>query len=518
MEVLEVARGDTLTGLLIRAGGNAKDARRAIRSLRKIYDPDRLRPGQRLVVRTGLEGTAQRLDEVVIETSKKRAMVVARRDGRGYSARRAKRGELAAAIESAHSLAKARPARPVAEPEPSLPRRLDHPDLADLSGARPKTVTVGRGGTLMGALVAAGADPDEANAAVRSARALFDPRKLRAGQQVSLAFLDPDTEDDGARPRLASLALAIGPDTQLKVARLGKGGFAAGLIARPLVRTLARVDGIIESSLYDAAIAAGLPVDVLMKLVRVFSYDVDFQRDIQKRDRFQLLYERFADESGNPVRSGSILYAEMTLSGTALALYRHRLDDGLTDHFDDLGQSVRKALMRTPIDGARLSSSFGMRRHPIQGYNKMHRGVDFAASRGTPIFAAGDGVVERASRYKSYGKYVRLRHSPDYGTAYGHLRAYAQGIYPGKRVKQGQVIGFVGSTGRSTGPHLHYEVLHHGRQVNPMSVKLPTGLKLTGTELARFEAERDRVRRQFAALPGRRAVAEHSSPAAAAGR
>ena len=206
------------------------------------------------------------------------------------------------------------------------------------------------------------------------------------------------------------------------------------------------------------------------------------------------------DGDGKVLRPGNILYAAMTLGGTKTALYRYA-DDGFVDYFDSAGRSARKALLRTPIDGARLSSSFGMRKHPVMGYSRMHKGIDFAAGKGTPIYAAGDGIVERASRFGNFGNYIRLRHNSDYATAYGHLSRYAKGIHPGKRVKQGQVIGYVGSTGRSTGPHLHYEVLYNGKQVNPLSVKLPTGTKLAGKALAGFKAESERRYAQFVGAP-----------------
>ena len=198
----------------------------------------------------------------------------------------------------------------------------------------------------------------------------------------------------------------------------------------------------------------------------------------------------------------------MTLSGDDMSLYRYQLADGRVDYFDAQGRSTRKALMRTPINGARLSSRYGMRRHPILGYSKMHKGLDFAVPRGTPVYAAGDGVVERASRHGAYGKYVRIRHNNDYTTGYAHLSGYAKGLFPGKRVQQGETIGFVGSTGRSTGPHLHYEIFRGGKHVNPLSVRLPTGVRLAGADLARFAGERDRVAAIYAELPSIRELAD----------
>ena len=196
--------------------------------------------------------------------------------------------------------------------------------------------------------------------------------------------------------------------------------------------------------------------------------------------------------------SGEILYSSLDLSGTSLNVYKFTLEDGtVDDYFDDQGQSVRKALMRTPIDGARLTSTYGNRRHPTLGYTKMHRGVDFGAPKGTPIFAAGDGVVDKLGSHGAYGNYIRLRHGPVYQTAYAHLQKFAQGLHTGKRVKQGDTVGFVGSTGRSTGPHLHYEVLKYGEQVNPLGVKLPSGLLLQGSQLIKFREERRRLLEQF---------------------
>ena len=241
-----------------------------------------------------------------------------------------------------------------------------------------------------------------------------------------------------------------------------------------------------------AAQDAGLPIPLIMELIRVYSWDVDFQREIQRGDQFEVLYDRYVDgeapRSANAVKVGNILYASLTLSGKELRLFRHRMADGRVDYFDPKGASVRKALLRTPIDGARLSSRYGKRRHPVLGYTKMHRGVDFAAPRGTPIMAAGNGVVEVAGRNGAYGKYVRIRHNGRYKTAYGHLTRYGRGVRKGKRVTQGQIIGYVGSTGRSTGPHLHYEVLAGKHRVNPLSIKLPTGTKLKGKQLVAFKS------------------------------
>jgi len=201
----------------------------------------------------------------------------------------------------------------------------------------------------------------------------------------------------------------------------------------------------------------------------------------------------------------------LTLSGVRYRLWRHKSADGRIDYYDEKGQSMRKALMRTPIDGARISSRFGRRRHPVLGYNKMHRGTDFAASRGTPIYAAGDGVVEKAGRKGGYGNYIRLRHNSSYKTAYAHLIRFARGVRAGKRVRQGQTIGYVGSTGRSTGPHLHYEVIREGRKINSQNMRLPSGRKLKGQDLETYQAARSQLAEQFAAVATGREITSASA-------
>jgi murein DD-endopeptidase MepM/ murein hydrolase activator NlpD len=225
-------------------------------------------------------------------------------------------------------------------------------------------------------------------------------------------------------------------------------------------------------------------------MIRIFSFDVDFQRELQPGDSFEVLYEALFEDDGSLAKTDGVLYASLTLSGERLDMYNFTPQSGHDDFFDRKGQSVRKTLMRTPIDGARLSSRFGMRKHPVLGYTRQHKGVDFAAPRGTPIYAAGDGVIESAGRNGGYGKYLRIRHNSTYKTAYGHMTRIAKGMRRGKRVRQGQIIGYVGSTGRSTGPHLHYEVLRGGRQVNPLKIKLPSGEKLKAADLASFQRHR----------------------------
>ncbi|MBT7941992.1 MAG: peptidoglycan DD-metalloendopeptidase family protein, partial [Alphaproteobacteria bacterium] len=284
--------------------------------------------------------------------------------------------------------------------------------------------------------------------------------------------------------------------------------FTASKVEKTLNRVLVRTEGTIRSSLYLSGRKAGIPDRVLVELIRAYSWDVDFQRDIRAGDGFQVMFEKIYDDHGNHVHSGDIRYAALTLSGKRHAIYRHVTKDGTDDYFDEKGRSARKALMRTPIDGARLSSGFGKRRHPILGYKKMHRGIDFAAARGTPIYAAGNGFVVKSGRNGAYGNYVKIRHNNRYFTAYAHMRRIHKSARQGKRVKQGQIIGYVGTTGRSTGPHLHYEILVGGKRTNPMRVKMPSGRKLKGKQLKTFLAARTRTDEVFATLPPERKVAD----------
>lgn len=365
-----------------------------------------------------------------------------------------------------------------------------------------KVVTVARGDTLMNLLTDNGVDRSAAHTAIQRLSDVYDVRRLQIGQDLVLTFQEQSTGP-------AFLGLSLRPNAEREIVVLADA--ESGFVARESLRELDKRDDFaaaeIQSSLYEAALDAGMPIDVLIALVRVFSFDVDFQRDIQVGDRFEVLFDTYEDELGNRVRNGDIQYAAMTLSGKTVAFYRYTPGSGITDYFSTDGRSVRKTLMRTPIDGARLSSGFGMRKHPILGYSKMHKGVDFAARTGTPIMAAGDGVVEVAGRNGGYGNYVRLRHNGSIKTAYAHLSKFAKGTRKGARVKQGEIIGYVGSTGRSTGPHLHYEVLVDGRQKNPLSVKLPAGEQLKGPELEKFRNFLPLVEQRVALLRGDTAVA-----------
>ena len=242
----------------------------------------------------------------------------------------------------------------------------------------------------------------------------------------------------------------------------------------------------IMQSLYNSASDQRIPANIIIEFARIYGFQVDFQRDIRKRDSFQILFEVFKDDNGKIIETGEILFANLKLSGVNNSLYFFN-EDGSSGHYDKNGKSVKKALMKTPINGARLSSPFGMRKHPIDGFNKMHRGTDFAAPMGTPIMASGDGVIKKAGWCGGGGNCVVIKHNSTYQTVYAHMSKFARGIRNGVRVKQAQIIGYVGSTGKSTGPHLHYEVIVNGKKINSQKLKLPSGKILKGDERKKFE-------------------------------
>jgi len=265
--------------------------------------------------------------------------------------------------------------------------------------------------------------------------------------------------------------------------------FSEEILLIKLKKKIVYKENIILQSLYKAANDQNIPANTIIEFARIYGFQVDFQRDVRKQDKFQIMYETFLNEKNDLVEVGEILFANLKLSGQDNSLYYFdKL--GSEGHYDKNGKSVKKALMKTPINGARLSSPFGMRKHPIDGFNKMHRGTDFAAPMGTPIMASGDGVVKKAGWCGGGGNCVKIRHNSTYQTIYAHMSKFARGIKNGVRVKQGQTIGYVGSTGKSTGPHLHYEVIVNGKKVNSQKLKLPSGKILKGKERKIFETKK----------------------------
>ncbi len=312
---------------------------------------------------------------------------------------------------------------------------------------------------------------------------------------------------------LAAMDMPVDPLKSVSLRRTSGGGFVPDVIEKEAERRSYARAAEIETSLYGSALKNGIPSSVVAEVIRVFSWDVDFQRDVRRGDRLEVLYDQMESPDGVKVKSGNIIFARLSIGGEDVAIYRYEKPDGDVDYYMQDGSSLRKTLMKTPVDGARISSGYGMRKHPVLGYNKMHKGMDFAAPTGTPIYAAGDGKIEYLGRNSSYGNYIRIRHNGNLKTAYAHMSRFARGLSNGSRVKQGQVIGYVGTTGRSTGPHLHYEVLVNNVQINPKSISVPQGDSLKGKELEAFHRHVNRISQQYSSLLGGQQFASYGGPA-----
>ena len=317
---------------------------------------------------------------------------------------------------------------------------------------------------------------------------------IYSGRKLSLII---KKLDDGSKT-IVNFVYPINNTTSVEI-RKSKDNFLVKENILKLNRTEVVVKNIIKSNLYSSAIEASVEPNIIIEFARIFGFEVDFQRDIRKGDWFEILYEKFKDDNDKVRDTGKIIYASMYVNGEEINLYNFKYNNE-EDYYDIKGKSITKSLMKTPINGARLSSSFGMRKHPILGYNKMHRGTDFAAQSGTPIMASGSGTVTRARWCGGGGNCVKIKHNSTYETIYAHMKAFAKGIKEGRKVKQGQIIGYVGSTGLSTGPHLHYEVLVNGKKVNSQKLKLPSGKILKGEERKQFELDRIKIDLQLASL------------------
>ena len=269
--------------------------------------------------------------------------------------------------------------------------------------------------------------------------------------------------------------------------------FVQDIVVTKLNKKIIYAEDIINSSLYKAALSNDIPPGIIIDFASLYGFQVDFQRDIQKQDEFQILFEVFLNEKNQIMETGKIIFSNLKLSGQENSLYYFKDKGGNEGHYNKIGQSVKKALMKTPINGARLSSPYGMRKHPIDGYNKMHKGTDFAAPEGTPIMASGDGVILKAGWCGGGGNCIKIKHNATYQTVYAHMSKFARGMGKGLRVKQGQIIGFVGSTGKSTGPHLHYEVIRDGVRINSQKLKLPSGKVLKGENRIKFETAKIKI-------------------------
>ena len=311
----------------------------------------------------------------------------------------------------------------------------------------------------------------------------FDLRKLKVNQKI-IFYEDINNE-------VKKIEIVVDLDTILEIS-LNKEVKIKKIKLRKISFEESK-EFVILNSLYSDGIKNNLSPDILIKLIKLFSFDLDFQRDIKVNTLVSVSYGVSEIVKNNKIEYNDINYALISINGKKLEYFKFLTDDGYTDYFNRDGKNVKKSILKTPLDGARISSNFGMRKHPISGYNKMHKGVDFAAPTGTPIYAGGNGIVEFIGNNGGYGKYIRIRHNNEYKTAYAHLSRYEKGISKGVRVNQGETIGYVGSTGNSTGPHLHYEILYQNKHINPLKLKLPSGKILTGKELQRFKNEYKKI-------------------------
>ena len=323
-----------------------------------------------------------------------------------------------------------------------------------------------------------------------------DPNRLLVGNKIGVVVEKKLPKKNNS---IINFFVPITKSISIEISKDEEGTITSSKIITKLYKRKVLAENVIENNLYSSAINAKVNPETIIEFARIFGFEIDFQRDIRKNDYFKILYEKYFDENGEFIKSGSILFAHMSVNNREIILYKFG-DDKNYGYFDINGKSVEKALMKTPINGARLSSSFGMRKHPILGFNKMHRGTDFAAKTGTPIMASGSGTIMLAKWCGGGGNCVKIKHNSTYETIYAHMQAFAKGIKKGRKVKQGQIIGYVGSTGMSTGPHLHYEVIINGKKVNSQTLNLPSGKVLKNNERQLFEIHRIKTDVQIAEM------------------
>ncbi len=348
-----------------------------------------------------------------------------------------------------------------------------------------ETLNVPRGDNFTSVLYRADISKNQTLSIIEALKKIFSPRDLRTDHKIFITYKAPDLEN--STKDLKRLVIKLSLEKEVIVEQDDSGMYQARLDEKELVQEYRHAEGKIENSLYVDAIKQGAHPKIIHNMIQAFSYDVDFQRSFQSGDAYSLLFDYHKDPDSLQEKPGELIYACLTLHGKPLHIYRHKNSNGYYQYFNEKGEAVKKGLLRTPVDGARISGTFGYRKkHPVLGYGKMHKGVDFAAPRNTPIMAAGAGKVVKIGRLGSYGNYIKIRHNSKYSTAYAHMCRYAKGLKVGSSVRQGQVIGYVGCTGRATGNHLHYELLANGKQINPNHVKMMPAGKLSGTELQRF--------------------------------
>lgn len=454
------------------------------------------------------------------------------------------------------------PANRLAPPPAQLDRNLADEEAADNGNDQPgtesRTITLDKGDSFQGILTDAGVPADDANAVVVALTKVFDTRKTPAGLSITLTFETPpqkpaapakpaarpataivhvngkpvtvaaspgssaDSDADGAGPnddvtadeapvgRLLSVTFSPSVEHNITISRNSDASFTANDEVKQLVEHTHRAGATLDGSLYLAGMQAGIPAGIMVDMIKMFGYKIDFQRDLRPGDTFEVYYSFYYTTDGRAAREGNIDYAVIRTRGHEYAVYRYQPDpDHAAEYYDAHGESLKAALMRTPVDGARISSGFGMRFHPVLGYTRMHKGIDFAVPVGTPVMASGNGTVKIAGRSSGYGNYMRIDMGNGMGFAYGHLSRFAPGVHAGSRVRQGEVVAYSGNTGLSTGPHLHYEILKNNVQVNPLTVKVAQGNKLAGAQLREFLLDRLHIDAVLASTPLELKVADN---------
>lgn len=351
------------------------------------------------------------------------------------------------------------------------------------------TFDLKRSWSLQKQLELVGITKDDADSAVEELENVYDIKKLTVGHRVKVNFEIMDTE--GKEIRFSSMEIRLTHTSKIQVSRLDNDIFFAHVFESGIQPKLMYIYATVGSTLFSAAMNAGISHEMFNEFVKAYSYDVDFQRDVSPGDKIEVLYEAVYDDDGKLVSDGEILYISLSIKRGKFTLYNYTTPDGKSDYYTHDGQIAQKSLLRTPVNGARISSGYGKRKHPILGYSKIHKGIDFAAPKGTPVYAAGDGIIKEIRSKGSYGRYIKIFHNNIYTTAYAHLNSFAKNLKRGSAVTQGQVIGYVGSTGRSTGPHLHYEVLEKGKPTNPLLISMSFGKEIDGDEKALFIQYRD---------------------------
>lgn len=356
---------------------------------------------------------------------------------------------------------------------------------------------VRQGDNILDFLFDIGLDGGESFEILSALKKVYDPRRMVVGDSMIARYrvkinYDKKQKRTSRDVVIDEFKVMISPELEYVVRKKGDK-YASKEVKRVLDRRIIKYVGEIENGLFVDATEAGASPNAVMNMIALYGYSVDFQRDIYKGDKFEMVVESFFTKSGRKVRDGNVLFSLLNLHGRSIEMYAHRLKNGLLEYYDSRGYSVVRSLLRTPVNGARISSGYGFRRHPVLGYSKLHKGIDFAAPRGTPIFAAGSGKIVYRGRYGGYGNFVKIRHNSTYQTAYAHISRFNRRFRKGSRVKQGDVIAYVGSTGRSTGPHLHYEVLKNGRAINPAKVKSVSKKRLKGAEMKRFKESKGKI-------------------------